>query len=61
MQKKLVKSQNRMIAGVLGGIADYFGWDATMVRLGYSAITVFTGIAPGLLVYFIALFVMPND
>ena len=32
--QNLTRSQNnRFIAGVCGGIAEYFGWDATLVRL----------------------------
>ncbi|MBT9671886.1 PspC domain-containing protein [Secundilactobacillus kimchicus] len=61
MQKRLVKSSDKMIAGVLGGLANYFGWDPTIVRIGYAALTIFTGIAPGALVYLVALVVMPND
>lgn len=37
MQKRLVKSSDKMIAGVLGGLANYFGWDPTIVRIGYAA------------------------
>lgn len=31
--RRLYRSNNGMIAGVCGGIADYFGWDPTLVRL----------------------------
>ena len=30
-EKKLTRSSNRMIAGVCAGIAEYFGWDATLL------------------------------
>jgi phage shock protein C len=34
--KKLYRSSSdRWIAGVCGGIAEYFGWDPAVVRLGY--------------------------
>ena len=33
--RRLYRSNNGMIAGVCGGIADYFGWDPTLVRVGY--------------------------
>ena len=35
--KKLTRASagNRMVAGVCAGIADYFGWDPTLVRIGY--------------------------
>jgi len=31
--KKLTRSNNRMLAGVCAGLADYFGWDVTIVRI----------------------------
>ena len=31
-EKKLTRSSNRMIAGVCAGIAEYFGWDPTLLR-----------------------------
>ncbi len=58
--KKLMRSKNRMLAGVCGGIAEYLGWDATMVRLAYAFLTVFTAFC-GVLVYIILLFVMPEQ
>ncbi len=54
-------SHNRMMAGVCGGIAEYFGWDPTWVRVGYVALSVVSSGFPGLLVYFILAFVMPED
>ena len=35
--KKLTRSNNRMLAGVCAGLADYFGWDVTVVRIIYSS------------------------
>lgn len=40
--KRLYRSNNGMIAGVCGGIADYFGWDPTLVRVGYILLSIFT-------------------
>ena len=38
--KKLYRSEtNKMIAGVCGGIAEYFDIDATLVRLGFAVFT----------------------
>ncbi len=34
-EKKLTRSSNRMIAGVCAGIAEYFGWDPTLLRIVY--------------------------
>ena len=59
-QKKLVRSSNKMLAGVLGGIAEYFGVDATVVRIAFVALTIFSAAFPGLLLYIIMLLLMPE-
>ena len=57
--KKLYKSEtNRMIAGVCGGIAEYFETDATLVRLGFVAFSLLGG--SGVLAYLIAAIVIPG-
>ena len=50
---------DRMIAGVCGGIAEYFGWDPTMVRVGYVLLSVLSAAFPGALVYCIMWLVVP--
>ena len=64
MANKLVKlhrSQNhRMIAGVLGGIAEYLGWNATLVRLLFVIISTASVAVPGILIYIVLWVVMPN-
>ncbi|WP_456425301.1 PspC domain-containing protein [Rhodocaloribacter sp.] len=61
MTKSLTRSShNRMIAGVCGGIAEYFGWDPTLVRVGYVLGSLFFAGFPGLLVYIILAFVVPE-
>lgn len=58
--KKLYLSQtDKKLAGVCGGIAEYFNVDSTMVRLAWVLITILSGIFPGLLVYIIAAIVIP--
>lgn len=58
---KLHRSQNnRMIAGVMGGIAEYLGWSATWVRLLFVAVSVLSAAVPGVLIYIILWIVMPN-
>jgi phage shock protein C len=60
--KKLVRPyHDRKLAGVLGGIASYFNIDSTIVRLIFIALLIFTAIMPLALIYFIAIFVMPNE
>lgn len=58
--KKLKRSNNRMIAGVCAGIADYFGWDTTLVRIVYVLATFFTVFSGGI-VYLILWIVMPEQ
>jgi phage shock protein PspC (stress-responsive transcriptional regulator) len=58
--KKLTKSsENAMIAGVCGGIAEYFDIDPTLVRIGYVVIT-FMGIGSPVLLYIIMALIMPE-
>lgn len=58
--RRLRKSKNRMIAGVCGGIAEWLGWDPTLVRVLYVLISIFSAAFPGILVYIILWIVMPN-
>ncbi len=51
---------NRMIAGVCAGIANYFGWDVTMVRVIYALLSIFTAFS-GVLVYIILWIVIPEQ
>lgn len=57
--KKLTRSNNRMLAGVCAGLADYFGWDVTVVRIVYVLATIFTAFS-GTIVYLILWIVMPE-
>jgi len=58
--KRLRKSKTRMIAGVCGGIAEWLGWDPTLVRVLYVLVSIFSAAFPGILVYIILWIVMPN-
>lgn len=58
--RPLRKSSNKMIAGVCAGLAEYLGWDVTLVRVMYVLLSFFTCF-PGLLVYIILMIVMPNS
>lgn len=61
MQKKLYKSSNdKMLCGVLGGLAEYFGVDSTLVRLIFALACVFTAGFPGLLIYIICAIIIPD-
>jgi phage shock protein PspC (stress-responsive transcriptional regulator) len=58
--KKLVRSANKKIAGVCGGLAEYFGMDASIVRIIYLLATIFTAFA-GVLIYIILMIIMPEQ
>lgn len=59
--RKLYRSRNeRMIAGVCGGIGEYFGIDPTLIRLLFVVATLLGGPA-GPLAYLIFLIVVPNQ
>jgi len=59
-QKKLVRSTNKVLAGVCGGVAEYFNTDPTLVRILYAVLTIFSAAFPGLLLYIIMLLLMPE-
>jgi phage shock protein PspC (stress-responsive transcriptional regulator) len=60
MSKKLYRSRNdRMIAGVCGGLADYFDVDSSLIRLAVLLIFLFQGV--GLIAYIIAWLVMSEE
>ena len=50
---------NKMLAGVCGGIAEWMGWDPTVVRLAYVLVSILSAAFPGLLIYLILWLVMP--
>lgn len=57
--KKLTKSRDRMVCGVCGGIGEYLGIDATVVRLLWVLFSVLGG--AGLLAYIIAAIIIPEE
>ena len=57
--KKLTRSTNKILAGVCGGIAEYFDVDPTLVRAIYAILAIFTTGFPGLLLYIILMLIMP--
>ena len=60
-QRRFVRSRsNRVLAGVCGGIAEYNGSDATMVRLLTAVLGLVTGIFPMLILYLIAAVIVPE-
>ena len=60
MNKRLYKSSdNKMIDGVCAGIAEYFGVDPTLVRLGWVLFCALGG--SGFLAYIIAAIIIPRQ
>ena len=59
--KKLYKSRdNKVVAGVLGGLGEYFDIDPTILRVFYILLSVFTACFPGFIAYIFMAFVMPQ-
>lgn len=56
----LKRSNNKMLAGVCGGIAEWLGWDPTIVRVGYVLLSILSAAFPGILVYIILWIIMPK-
>ncbi len=54
MKKKLYRSaDNKVVAGVLAGLAEYYDQDPLIWRLGFIVFLLLTGFMPGILIYFI--------
>jgi phage shock protein PspC (stress-responsive transcriptional regulator) len=59
---QLMRSKNdRMIAGVCGGLAKWLGWDPTAVRVIYVLASIFSAAFPGTIVYIILALIMPVE
>ncbi len=51
---------NKMIAGVVGGLANYFGFDPTMARILFVLLSIVSIAFPGILVYILLWVIMPE-
>ena len=57
----LMRSRDdRVVAGVCGGIAEWLGWSPTMVRILYVLVSVLSAAVPGILVYLLLWLFMPE-
>jgi phage shock protein PspC (stress-responsive transcriptional regulator) len=57
----LRRSRNdKIIAGVCGGLAEWLGWNPTLVRILYVVVSVVSAAFPGILVYVVLWLVMPK-
>ena len=52
--------RHRMIAGVMGGIAEYLGWSPTLTRVMFVIVSCASAAVPGILIYIILWILMPN-
>ncbi|QGQ48066.1 PspC domain-containing protein [Metabacillus sediminilitoris] len=60
--KKLIRSNSdRKLSGVLGGLAKYTGIDASLLRVLFVILLIFTGFFPLVLIYAAWIFVVPEE
>lgn len=52
--------ENRVVAGVIGGFAEYFDRDPTLLRVLYVLLSILSAAFPGVLVYLILWAVIPQ-
>ncbi len=58
---KLQRSRtDRILGGVLGGIAQHYGWDSTVVRVVYVIVSILSVGFPGILIYLALWVIMPE-
>jgi phage shock protein PspC (stress-responsive transcriptional regulator) len=58
---RLLRSRDRILGGVCGGLAKWLGWDVTIVRLAYILISIMSAAFPGTIVYIILWIIMPEE
>jgi phage shock protein C len=52
---------NRILGGVCGGLAEWLGWDPTVVRILYVVVSILSVAFPGILVYLVLWLIMPTS
>lgn len=52
---------DRMVAGVMGGIARRFGWSSTLLRIVFVIVSILSAAFPGILVYLVAWLLIPEE
>ncbi|MDD5207850.1 MAG: PspC domain-containing protein [Elusimicrobiales bacterium] len=59
--KHLYRSEtNKVLAGVLGGLGEYFDVDPVVLRLAFVFLLLATAIVPGVIAYIAAVFIVPR-
>lgn len=61
MKQLYLSSTNQQLAGVCGGIGEYFAIDPTVIRLLWIIGTIVTGVLPGIFAYVIAAIIIPRN
>ena len=52
--------KNKVLAGVLGGLGEYFEVDPVLLRLVFVFLLLATAILPGVIAYLVAIFIVPR-
>jgi phage shock protein C len=61
-RRRLYRSRDdKMIAGVMGGLAEYLNIDPSFVRIGYVVLTLLTGVVPGFVLYLLMIIIIPAE
>jgi phage shock protein C len=58
--RPLRRTRQRLLAGVCGGLAEWLGWDRTLVRVLFVLVSILSAAFPGILVYVILWIVIPE-
>lgn len=58
---RLLRSRDKILGGVCGGIAKWLGWDVTIIRIAYIFISILSAAFPGTIVYIILWMIMPEE
>jgi phage shock protein C len=53
--------QHKVLGGVCGGLAEWLGWDVTLVRILYVVVSILSAAFPGILVYVVLWILMPKQ
>ena len=59
--KRLYRSEtNKTVAGLFGGIGEYFNVDPVLIRVAFIIVAVVTGVVPGIIAYFLCVLIVPK-
>ncbi len=60
-QKKLYRNpHNKVLAGICGGLGEYFDFDPVVIRLFWLLLAIFSGVFPGVVAYVFAILLIPK-